>query len=294
MNKLRNYLQQPYPLFDKPWLIVGLCVVCVVFVLAIFEPFNYKLNSIRQLWVLIGFTIITFLGTSLGFVLFPRIFKEIYNPESWTIGKNILHYTVFLFVLGLFVLFYDFILLPLFWSKPPDRTLDITLYIIKTDMFATLSIGLIPIVIATIITQNSSLKRNLAQSIELNKTLAKRIKPEEEDTILITLTGETKETISVRPEDILYMESYGNYVDVFYKTEKEVGHKLLRSTIKCMEDALQAYPYFIRSHRAFIVNVNQIMNVSGNAQGYRLTLFDSPREIPVSRTYMSNLKNSLS
>ena len=61
----------------------------------------------------------------------------------------------------------------------------------------------------------------------------------------------------------LYMESSGNYVDVCYREEGN------------------------------IVNVNKIMNINGNAQGYRLNLEDTQQEIPVSRTYLKDFKSFL-
>ena len=70
----------------------------------------------------------------------------------------------------------------------------------------------------------------------------------------------------------LYMESSGNYVDVCYREEGNMKHKLLRSTIKQMDEMMEKYGCFVRCHRAYIVNVNKIMNINGNAQGYRLNL----------------------
>jgi DNA-binding LytR/AlgR family response regulator len=42
----------------------------------------------------------------------------------------------------------------------------------------------------------------------------------------------------------------------------------------------------MRVHKAFIVNLDQIQEINGNAQGYQLTMGDEKIKIPVSRTYM--------
>ena len=76
----------------------------------------------------------------------------------------------------------------------------------------------------------------------------------------------------------------------YYKEEGKEKHKLLRSTIKQMEETMQPFEYFVRCHRAYIVNINHIIHISGNAQGYRLNLTETTEEIPVSRTYLKNLK----
>ena len=40
-----------------------------------------------------------------------------------------------------------------------------------------------------------------------------------------------------------------------------------------------------RTHRSYLVNLERVTEVSGNAQGYRLKVRDSEREIPLSRSF---------
>lgn len=279
-------MSQPAPVNEKPWLSVLLCVAIVIFILAIFEPFNFRLNSLGQVWVLVGFTLLTMLVTSIAFVLLPKIFKRFYNPDKWTTGKSLLNNVFFLIIMGIGVVCYDYFIV----MKQLPEYFPMGFLV---DLFAALTIGIIPLSIITIITQNNALKRNLNSSKEINQILSERIKvsPIKED--LITLNKSTKESISIRPEDILYMESEGNYVNVHYRQDEKVTYKQIRSTIKQMEGTLQNHPMFIRCHRAFIVNINYISNAEGNAQGYQLTLSNVPLEIPVSRTYLKNIKDAL-
>lgn len=279
-------MSQPAPVNEKPWLSVLLCVAIVIFILAIFEPFNFRLNSLGQVWVLIGFGLLTMLVTSIAFVLLPKIFKRFYNPDKWTTGKSLLNNVFFLIIMGIGVVCYDYFIV----MKQLPEYFPMGFLV---DLLAALTIGIIPLSIITIITQNNALKRNLNSSKEINQILSERIKisPIKED--LITLNKSTKESISIRPEDILYMESEGNYVNVHYRQDEKVTYKQIRSTIKQMEETLQNHPMFIRCHRAFIVNINYISNAEGNAQGYQLTLSNVPLEIPVSRTYLKNIKDAL-
>lgn len=285
-SKVSKYLSQPAPVNEKPWLSVLLCVAIVIFILAIFEPFNFRLNSLGQVWVLAGFALLTMLVTSMAFVLFPKIFKRFYNPDKWTTGKSLLNNVFFLIIMGIGVVCYDYFIV----MKQLPEYFPMGFLV---DLFAALTIGIVPLSIITIITQNNALKRNLNSSKEINQMLSERINisPVKED--LITLNRSTKESISIRPEDILYMESEGNYVNVHYRQDEKVIYKQIRSTIKQMEETLQNHPMFIRCHRAFIVNINYISNAEGNAQGYQLTLSNVPLEIPVSRTYLKNIKDAL-
>ena len=162
------------------------------------------------------------------------------------------------------------------------------------DLFATLTIGIVPLSIITIISQNNTLKRNLNSSEEINQILSERVKSlSNNNDEVITLKGSIKESINLKPEDIIYVESEGNYVNVYYKQDAKIMHRLLRSTIKQIEESLQNHVMLIRCHRAFIVNINYISNTKGNAQGYQLTLNDISQKIPVSRTYLKSVKDAL-
>lgn len=284
-SKISKYLSQPAPVNEKPWLSVLLCVAIVIFILAVFEPFSFKLNSLGQVWVLVGFALLTMLVTSIAFVLFPKIFKRFYNPDKWTIGKSLLNNVFFLIIMGIGVVCYDYFIV----MKQLPEYFPMGFLV---DLFAALTIGIVPLSIITIITQNSALKRNLNSSKEINQILSERIKASTKDDF-ITLNGSTKESANIKPEDILYIESEGNYVNVHYRQGNKATYKQLRSTIKQMEESFQNYPMFIRCHRAFIVNINHISSTQGNAQGYQLTLSNVPQEIPVSRTYLKNLKGAL-
>lgn len=286
-NKLSKYLSQPAPVNDKPWLSVLLCIVVVIFILAIFEPFSFRLNSLSQFWVLIGFALTTMIVTSVAFVLLPLIFKKFYDPNKWTIGRSLLNNVFILIIMGVGVVCYDYFIvmnqLPQYFPMG-----------FLVDLFATLTIGIVPISIITIISQNNTLKRNLNSSEEINQILSERVKSlSTNDDDFITLKGSIKESMSLKPEDIVYIESEGNYVNVYYKQDNKITHRLLRSTIKQMEESLQNYPMLIRCHRAFVVNTNYISDTRGNAQGYQLTLYDVSQEIPVSRTYLKNIKDAL-
>ena len=69
--------------------------------------------------------------------------------------------------------------------------------------------------------------------------------------------------------------------------------QLLRITLKEAEEAATACPSIIRCHRAFLVNLDKVVKVDGNQQGYRLHLEGCKNAIPVSRTYAKKLKERL-
>lgn len=296
MNKIVRYLKQPFPLFERRWLYTTIICGTSFLILAIFEPFNYRLNSVGQFWLLLYFVLLAFITCLITYFLFPVAFKKYYNPEQWTVGKNILHYAIALLIAGLLVCILDMVILPGLTVGTGSLYLSSNeqLNIFMIDMIAGITIALIPVIIVTVLTKNRALHQNLKQAIELNEALAKRSVLQTEEKELLTLTGNTKEAIELLPYEIHYIEASGNYVEIYYGNKDKIQQKLLRATIKQIEEQLHERPELVRCHRAFIVNSNHITRVNGNAQGYRLRLNNITPEIPVSRTYMKSLKETLS
>ena len=133
----------------------------------------------------------------------------------------------------------------------------------------------------------------------------------------LTLTGTTNESVSLEISHLLYIEAVGNYVKIVSKREKsepdlisereqsrptvkvcqlqdnDVQTNMLRATMKQMEDTLQAYPMIVRCHRAFMVNLGQVEQISTNSRTMQLLMRHSHDAIPVSRSNVNKLKELL-
>jgi len=109
----------------------------------------------------------------------------------------------------------------------------------------------------------------------------------------IILEGTTNEHVSLEISNLLYIEAVGNYVKIVSKQDNEVQTKMLRATMKQMEDALQAYPMIVRCHRAFMVNLGQVEQISTNSRAMQLVMRHSHDAIPVSRSNVNKLKELL-
>ena len=109
----------------------------------------------------------------------------------------------------------------------------------------------------------------------------------------ITLEGNTNEHVTLDISNLLYLEAVGNYVKVTELRDGEVHTTMLRATMKQMEDALQAYPMIVRCHRAFMVNLGQVEQISSNSRAKQLVMRHSHDAIPVSRSNVSKLKELL-
>ena len=111
--------------------------------------------------------------------------------------------------------------------------------------------------------------------------------------VSITLEGTTNECVTIEISNLLYIEAVGNYVKVVSKRENEVKTNMLRATMKQMEDELQAYPMIVRCHRAYMVNLGQVEQISSNSRAMQLVMRHTHDAIPVSRSNVSKLKELL-
>ena len=106
----------------------------------------------------------------------------------------------------------------------------------------------------------------------------------------ITLTGSTSDSVTLQVEDLLYIESVGNYVKVCYMKDGTPQTDILRATSKQMEEALKEYPMVVRCHRAYIANLAQAEKVLGQSESLQLQMRHIGTTIPVSRSHAAFIK----
>ena len=109
----------------------------------------------------------------------------------------------------------------------------------------------------------------------------------------VTLEGTTNEHVTLDLSNLLYIEAVGNYVKIVSKRDNEIHTNMLRATMKQMEDELQTYPMIVRCHRAFMVNLGQVEQISTNSRTMQLVMRHSHDAIPVSRSNVNKLKELL-
>lgn len=142
--------------------------------------------------------------------------------------------------------------------------------------------------------QNLLLKRLDALPKESNQ--ATQAAKEEMQEQQLLLTGDTRDSqLTLLPSQLLYAESCSNYVKVVWLAEgaHEAQSRLLRLTMKQLEEQVMPYDVLTRCHRAYLVNLRQVKQVSGNSQGCQLRLSACEETVPVSRSYVKKVKDAL-
>lgn len=107
---------------------------------------------------------------------------------------------------------------------------------------------------------------------------------------LVDSTGKLKMSISI--DSLYYVESQDNYVKIYYEADGKLCNYMLRSTTKAIENKFGEY--LIRCHRGYIVNKNKIKIFRNDRDGMYIKLtHDGIRQIPVSKSYSSNIQRVL-
>lgn len=85
------------------------------------------------------------------------------------------------------------------------------------------------------------------------------------------------------------IKSEGNYVEVFYESKNQLQKELIRNSLKAIEEQLSKKPSFYRCHKQYIINLNHIQKVNGNARNLELIIEHLDAPVPVSRSKSEEL-----
>ena len=279
---VKEYLNQPYPLYGKRWKIAILFCIYIGLFMLIFQPFglsNYQ--GVHKTLICVGYGLVTLIVLIFDLSVVQVLFKNWFQYNEWTVKKQIIWQTWVIFSIGLGNSIYT--------SALNSSWLVSTFLIFQVY---TLAVGIIPIAIVTVFQQNIMLSQNLKSAQEFNSNLH----PKDEiagDAMVCLVADNEKDHFEIELTQLVYIESTGNYIEIFYTKDQQLKSTLLRSTLKRTEIQLEPYASLVKCHRAFLVNINKIVQVKGNSQGLRLSLKYTSTEIPVSRNFSKGLKDQL-
>ncbi|PLX09669.1 MAG: hypothetical protein C0596_01220 [Marinilabiliales bacterium] len=222
--KFSKVLNQPYPQNLNKWKLIVIISVFISLFLWVFKPFGLQsLESENKDLIIIGYGFVTFAVLLIDLILIPFIVKNIFNEDNWKLYKEVLWliFIVLTIVVGNYL--YSVKLNVITWH-------GLTGFVLFT--FFTLAIAIIPIVVIILITWNLHLRRNIDSSEKLNSSIDSS--GTTIDNTLIKLNS-GKEEFAFQINEILFMESDGNYINVNYCSEGVMKRQLIRNTIKNIE-----------------------------------------------------------
>ena len=202
-----------------------------------------------------------------------RTVKYFSNTKDWTIFKEFLSVFLVLFVLGIAIYVLGF-----FIETSAQRWNISTFLNSFKGAFLT---GIIPLFFFTAINYPYLFSESIDLNIGNVAITGQENQPSED---LIQISSQLKkEDLSFYPSQFLYAESDGNYVVFYLSINSLVKKEIIRNSINSIEKQLSGIPYFLRIHRAFIVNLKKVRSKQGNTLGYMIKLSETEIKIPVSR-----------
>ncbi|MBQ1883913.1 MAG: LytTR family transcriptional regulator [Bacteroidales bacterium] len=274
ISNIKTYLATPAHTVNSNYHIVAIALGAAVYlILAVLQPFGISDGPTSKYIYLLGFPIITYLGSMLPTAIMHRIYKTDIEEGRFSNGKNIAAFmlSVLLIMVGNFLYFKVLNptspTLPLLWSA-----------IWQTIIISVLLLGVY------FAFDNARLRRELERINKINQKLSQKSNAPAAPIIKKPEPQAKPSSTDIDPEALLYIESDKNYC----KITTESGTTVIRSTLTTLENQLKPFDYVMRCHRAFLVNMTNVEGIEGSASnGYHLKIKNHPTEVPVSRTYIS-------
>ena len=98
-------------------------------------------------------------------------------------------------------------------------------------------------------------------------------KQDKEECPVILHTDNTSQDFTIIPSKIIYVESVGNYSNVYFIDNEQISSRTLRSTIKQLKEELRDYSFIVQCHRAFLVNLMYVESLEGANNRFFINLF---------------------
>lgn len=271
-----KFLHQPYP-FTHGWrtslaTALGFGAFVTLFLL-VFRPFGLSQLEEGIAMYSLCFGLVTFCSILVIQLPLNVIPPRGYFEDRWTVGLEIMEIMGIVLVIAAG----NFTLATYFGFFGP------TVGAFFLFITFTLSIGIFPVTVAVMLRQVKLARERAKQSEIINKDITGESAGAGQGDIHFA-DDEGRPCISIPGGDVLFISAADNYVEVYYLEDQQVRKALIRNTLKNMEEVLASQPGFFRCHRSFLVNLQRIQKVQGNARGYLLYLHASAPSIPVSRT----------
>ena len=96
---------------------------------------------------------------------------------------------------------------------------------------------------------------------------------------------------STNLEQLLYIQSQDNYIEIHYLKDGDYTKHLMRGTLKSI---LNDFAFLLKVHRSFVVNPHKVECLVGNSNKAAISFKGVAVSVPVSKSYYSSVKNYLS
>lgn len=276
---------EPYPFNSSVLIAFRTALLYGLFIflfLYIFQPFglgNY--DHPDKIWHIVGYGSVTFFCLSSSNILGLLIFPKLFNESCWTVGKNIIYTTWMFFYIGIGNLVYSQLM----------GFFEFSLKMFFEFQILTVLVGMFPVSLITVFIYNKKLKDSLQSASELNSSIL----PHEVSHQEISIPSKNQsEKLKLNLDEFLFAKAVENYIEFhLLKSDGSTNKIIIRNTIKEITDFFDEYQNIEKCHRSYLINLDHVQSFEGNAQGLKITTKGNEK-VPVSRSFVSSIKNKLS
>ncbi|WP_194777517.1 LytR/AlgR family response regulator transcription factor [Pararhodonellum marinum] len=284
-----NFLQlwrQPYPYYSKGrnlWYLALIIFAMSLFFNYLFEPFVVYTPEHRMNYFWIS-TVHS--GNAFLVVLIVLLIQNgRVDEDRWTVGKEITLIALIFLLIGIS----QFLVRDLIYDNPDNWSWKYFLEEIRN----TFLVGTLFVIILVPLNYLRLVKRHL-KSAQLIQPFSLGGKETKEGSIIPILTQQKTDDFNLDPSSFLFAKADGNYLEIFVENGTKPTKLIKRMTLKDLEQQLDSFPQFFKTHRSYLVNLQKVVQVKGNAQGYVLEIQDDTEAVPVSRGMIKQFEKQFS
>lgn len=218
----------------------------------------------------------------------PRLLPRVFDESAWTVGRQMgmMLITIFCVSIGNF----------LYSRFQLHAGFSLQSMLLFGGM--TIAVSIIPVTVLILYNQLKWQRKYAGEAALMNAHVQEK-KQEVPAPLLLPANSiripaeQSKDDLTLEAAQLICIEAADNYIRVFYESEATLKQVLIRGTLKGAAESLEKKDHFFRCHRTYLVNLDRVEGISGNAAGYKLRLQLLPMEVPVSRNLHRELSDRL-
>lgn len=277
-SMLKAFLESRFSLLNSTvnkMIFIGLVTVISFLFMYTFVPFNInKWYDVGDFTLLKIFSVFSFAGT------LTLLFTQ-FGLRKWLRLQQLTYGQYFFFFIGE-ILLLTFGIIGCDWLLDNHPAFSISNYL-DTFNYAIL-IAIPPYAISLLIlfgAQQYKRAQNLSVAVTEVKSLSDNLLIEDENGKIV---------LTLHPNNLLFLKSEDNYVDVYYMLGGEVKRELIRTTLKKMESTCN-YSGLVRVHRSYSINIKSVSSSKRTPKGYMLQFDPLPgMQVPVSASHQKQFE----
>jgi len=274
LNQWLQFIKNDMKLFL--WISLG-----VFLFILFFQPFPLENSDANNRLILVaGLGGIVLLLSIIVRTLFPsREIEESYFQQTPKISKVISSVILLVAISVAFAFYLHYV-----------GSVRITFFI----MFRVVFIALVAPVIIRLSDIFHALRHENESLLKDKKNALKKVADFEYENFNKSITfhsDNVTDNLTLLISEVAFIKSADNYVEVVFREGNVFRKQLLRNTLKTIEQQLQPYSLFIRSHRTCIVNTYYINSLDKIENNQWISIKGYDEKLPVSRQYLLKIKD---